>query len=424
MIRLRDAVTQVPWETVGRWAAMALVIAVLIALVLALLRSRTGRNGRRRRLEYALLPDPEFETTSEAVIRFAAQLGRVRRASGLFHHADANSIRLRLQSVGEGQFLTSIVVPREAAPGLRRAMYPDVETRPISEVIDALSGPSVASGNDRQIDVAVASGREPSDPDQVPLASVLELVGPVVDPPPGEDRPPRVERRPHVDRPGEVIHAGPSNHGRTLIDLVDVRSRPGWTPSATCNDVPAGGVDLMVKRPDRLSVARAELVLARDPVSPLRDVGLDPDPLTGLAMAMGDLWDGEDPDPAEHPATATPDREPEPVRLEPRSAWYRPSLSSGRPHRRRRCTSPVRVHPRCHYTLPRSVVARPVVPRRAVPRRRGVVPRGDVVVPGGVDRPRGVVPRDRRSRAAAKKPGPEEHREASRRQGHHDDRFR
>ena len=201
MIRLKDAVSQVPWATVGRWAAMALVMAVLVALVLALLRSRAGRHGRRRRLEYALLPDPEFETTSEAVIRFAAQLGRVRRASGLLHHADANSIRLRLQSVGEGQFLTSIVVPQEAAPGLRRAMYPDVETRPISEVVDALSGPSVASGNDRQIDVAVASSPQPSDPDQVPLASVLELA-PIVDPPPGEDRRPRVERRPHVGRPG------------------------------------------------------------------------------------------------------------------------------------------------------------------------------------------------------------------------------
>lgn len=41
-------------------------------------------------------------------------------------------------------------------------------------------------------------------------------------------------------------------------------------------------------------MARAELVLARDPVAPLRDVPLDPDPLTGLATAMGDLWDGED----------------------------------------------------------------------------------------------------------------------------------
>ena len=43
-----------------------------------------------------------------------------------------------------------------------------------------------------------------------------------------------------------------------------------------------------------LSIARAELVLARDPVSPLRDVPLDPDPLDGLALAMGDLWEGED----------------------------------------------------------------------------------------------------------------------------------
>jgi hypothetical protein len=49
----------------------------------------------------------------------------------------------------------------------------------------------------------------------------------------------------------------------------------------------------MVRSADRLHVARAELVLARDPMWTLRDVGLDPDPLTGLAAAMGDLWDGE-----------------------------------------------------------------------------------------------------------------------------------
>ena len=70
---LKDAWSQVPWMAVGRWAAVVLLLAVVIAV----LRARTGRNGRRRRLEYALLPDPEFETTPEAVIRFAAQMGRV-----------------------------------------------------------------------------------------------------------------------------------------------------------------------------------------------------------------------------------------------------------------------------------------------------------------------------------------------------------
>ena len=40
--------------------------------------------------------------------------------------------------------------------------------------------------------------------------------------------------------------------------------------------------------------ARAELVLARDPIWNLRDVPLDPDPLTPLALAMSDLDPGED----------------------------------------------------------------------------------------------------------------------------------
>ena len=244
VIRLRDAIGQVPLPLAGRWVTLVVVIAVLLAVVIALLRSRRGRNGRRRRLEYALLPDPEFETTSEAVIRFAAQIGRVRRASGLLHHADANSIRLRFRSVGDGQFLTSIVVPQEAAPGLRRAMYPDVETRPISEVVDALPGPSIATGNDRQIDVAVESNAEPpQDPCPSP-APVLELIGPD-DSPPGDDPPPRVQRRPHDDprgdqdpRPGRRDTGPRRSRAPTCTDFLGGHGPGGWI------DVPRSRDDL------------------------------------------------------------------------------------------------------------------------------------------------------------------------------------
>lgn|GEM_PF-4339081 len=206
MIGLRDAIGQLPWPAVGRWASLGMVIAVLLALVL---RGLAGRNARGRRLEFALLPDPEFETTSEAVIRFAAQLGRVRRASGLLHHADASSIRLRFRSVGDGEFLTSIVVPQATGSGLRRAVYADVETRPISEVVDALPGPSVATGVDRQCDgVGDSHPKPPRDSDQL-LAPVLELVG-HEEPPPGDDPPPRLHRRPR-DNPRGDQEAGPGD---------------------------------------------------------------------------------------------------------------------------------------------------------------------------------------------------------------------
>lgn len=44
---------------------------------------------------------------------------------------------------------------------------------------------------------------------------------------------------------------------------------------------------------DGMRVARAELVLARPSSEPLRDVGLDPDPLAGVARALAGMHDGE-----------------------------------------------------------------------------------------------------------------------------------
>jgi len=199
-VRLGEELSGLPWATISRWAIAAVAAAALAAVVIAALRSRVGRRGRRLRVEYALLPDPEFETSVEEVIRFAAQMGRARRATGLMHHPDANSIRLRLRSVRDGQLLTSIVMPQEAAAGLRRAMYPDVELRPITEVVDAdLEPPGMTTASD-------GTDRIVESP---PPATLYQDQGGEDDRPPPSNQPPAaVERGPADTQPADPPRPG------------------------------------------------------------------------------------------------------------------------------------------------------------------------------------------------------------------------
>ncbi len=224
--RLLNTLESVPWSQVTRWATLVVVIAVGIALVISALRARGGRHGRRRRIEYALLPSPEFETTSEAVIRFASQLGRARRATGIMHHLDANSVRLRLQSVGEGQCLMSVAIPEEAASGVRRAMYPDVESRLIDEIITSLEGPSIASGNGRNQDSV-----ESAPADLVPAPSAGPVFAATNDRHPHVDAPPRVEPGPQGDAPPRE-DASPPVHARQDEEPPPRRDVTLWVSSS------------------------------------------------------------------------------------------------------------------------------------------------------------------------------------------------
>ena len=224
--RLLNTLEGVPWDQVTRWATLVMVLAVGIALVIAALRARGGRHGRRRRIEYALLPSPEFETTSEAVIRFASQLGRARRATGIMHHPDANSVRLRLRSVGEGQCLMSVAIPEAAASGVRRAMYPDVESRLIDEIITSLEGPSIASGNGRSQDSVEAAPAH-----LVPAHPAGHLVDVSDDPYPHVDQPPRVDPGPHGDAPPRE-DAPPPVHARRDEEPPPRRDVTLWVSSS------------------------------------------------------------------------------------------------------------------------------------------------------------------------------------------------
>jgi len=218
-VRLGEELSGLPWATISRWAIAAAAAAALAAVVIAVLRSRVGRRGRRLRVEYALLPDPEFETSVEEVIRFAAQMGRARRATGLMHHPDANSIRLRLRSVRDGQLLTSIVMPQEAAAGLRRAMYPDVEIRPITEVLDAdLEPPGMTLASDGT-DRIVESPR--------PATLYQDQKGEDDRPRPAKQPPVDGERGPDETQPGDPPRAGAGDEPAVLWVDRERGDRPG-----------------------------------------------------------------------------------------------------------------------------------------------------------------------------------------------------
>ncbi len=128
---------------------------------------------RRKRVvemaEFGLLPSPEFEPPAEALVRFAAQIGRIRAATR-GRAGKRRSLRVTVRSVGEGQCLMTMTVPTDAARTLRAAMYTEVEVRPISEVLSEL-GVCSEDGADPQVVV--------EHPDPAPLVDegVLSWTG-------------------------------------------------------------------------------------------------------------------------------------------------------------------------------------------------------------------------------------------------------
>lgn len=167
------------WDGRAVWIAAAATVVVVLAVW------RRGASRRSGRVELALLPSPEFEVSLEDVVRFAAQLGRVRKASGLRHTSESNSVRLRFRSVAGGRLLASIEVAEGFAPALRRSMFVDVESRPI-DWVDARFGPSVADGNGRS--VPLPAGRIPSESLDPHSADLDDHSRPDDDPERGERR--------------------------------------------------------------------------------------------------------------------------------------------------------------------------------------------------------------------------------------------
>jgi ABC-type dipeptide/oligopeptide/nickel transport system permease component len=107
------------------------VLLVVAAVTFAVLRVVVTRRLLADRVALAVLPSESFDPTPEAVVAFAAGLGRVRRARLGWLAPRACAVRVRLASLPGGRMLYVLEVPRSTLGVLRAAVavYDGVELR-------------------------------------------------------------------------------------------------------------------------------------------------------------------------------------------------------------------------------------------------------------------------------------------------------
>lgn len=104
----------------------AVVLAVLLVAVGAL-RVVLIRRALRGRERLYMVPVDSFDPDVEAVLRFAMQLGRTRRAVWGLPGRRARAVRVRLDSYGEGEMLYGLEIPSKSRGVVRAAVLPGVE---------------------------------------------------------------------------------------------------------------------------------------------------------------------------------------------------------------------------------------------------------------------------------------------------------
>jgi len=117
-------------RVIGALAAVLVGIAVVKALVI--------RSVLRTRISWAALPADEFDPAPEDVSRFAFQISRVRRAFRGWFERPASAVRIRLESVPEGQMLYLLEGSQDSRSVLRAATYDRVELRDL-ETLDLIA---------------------------------------------------------------------------------------------------------------------------------------------------------------------------------------------------------------------------------------------------------------------------------------------
>lgn len=186
-------------------AAAALVI---VAVVLAARSGVQLHRARNDRLELAVVPTSEFDPDPESVLRFASQLLRTRRATGVAVPDGAHAVRLSLCSMGEGRMVQLLSGPSRAASILRQPGYSQVELVDRDRLAARLAGtdPADPTGQGGH----AAAGGAALDGDRTP---------PSAHTPPGASTPlghttPGGEHTP----PGRGRHDEPVRQGWRLLD--------------------------------------------------------------------------------------------------------------------------------------------------------------------------------------------------------------
>lgn len=108
------------------------------AAVLVVLRAVATRRVLRLRVSVVVVPADEFDASPDAVLRFAAQLARVRRSVRGWLDRRASAVRVRLQAGREGRLVYVLEVPARAEPLLRSALRSceGLELRDTAETLD------------------------------------------------------------------------------------------------------------------------------------------------------------------------------------------------------------------------------------------------------------------------------------------------
>jgi hypothetical protein len=112
---------------------LAYGLTALLVLVLAVLTCRVvvTRRALCRRVRLVVLAPDSFAPSLDAVLRFAAQLSRVRRSTVAWFDPGASAVRVLLDCSPEGAMRYSLVVPERSLPAVRSALsnYDRVQVR-------------------------------------------------------------------------------------------------------------------------------------------------------------------------------------------------------------------------------------------------------------------------------------------------------
>lgn len=119
-------------ETLGTLVTSPPAIALIVALVLGLLglhalRRRLIGRALRRRSRVRMVPTDDFDPGAEAVLRFAAALGRTRRSVSGLLLAPASAARVRLVPDPDGRLGYELDIPDYARRAVTAAGFRDVQ---------------------------------------------------------------------------------------------------------------------------------------------------------------------------------------------------------------------------------------------------------------------------------------------------------
>jgi hypothetical protein len=126
-------------DLAGRIHLVALMPLPVVGLLG--LRVLATRRALRSRVRFAVVPAEDFDPSLEAVVRFAAQLSRVRRSVRGWLDRRASAVRIRLEPDPEGRLAFSVEAPSRAREVLLAALR-SYERLEVTEVAPAAKPPA------------------------------------------------------------------------------------------------------------------------------------------------------------------------------------------------------------------------------------------------------------------------------------------